>query len=171
MSIYVLRSDNLVKIGFSDDLRKRVGGIVSTVPVPVEFVGHMPGDREVEAHLHERFAAHRFSGEWFVETPGMRAVFEAILTPNMPELDSGPKAARRIASGIDVIGMSDRVRDTAVDRWPRLSHAQRVDQIADDLGWTRNRVKDLYYADSRIAIRSMEMDELNAWIASETVLS
>lgn len=169
MSIYVLRSDNLVKIGFSNGLRKRVGNIISMVPVPVEFVGHMPGDREVEAHLHERFASTRFSGEWFVETPEMRAAFDAILTPKIPEMEAKPKAPRRIVSGIDIKGMSEQVRDAVVDRYPRLSHAQRIDQIANDLGWNRNRVKDLYYAESRMALRSMEMEELNVWLATETV--
>lgn len=165
MSIYVLRSDNLIKIGFSDDLRKRVGAIISTVPVPVEFVGHMPGDREVEAHLHERFASTRFSGEWFVETPEMRVAFDALLTPNMPEQEAKPQAARRIAAGVDIASMSQQVRDKAADTYPRLSASERIDQIAKDLGWTRNRVKDLFYADSRIALRSMEMVELNGWLA------
>src|SRR5690606_37164476 len=84
MTIYVLRSDDLVKIGFTDDLHRRVQAIIAAVPVPVEFVGYMPGTREVEAHLHRQFAAHRFSGEWYVETPDMRRIFGGLLIQRLP---------------------------------------------------------------------------------------
>src|SRR6187551_1500485 len=84
MSIYVLRSDNLVKIGFSENLRNRVQSIIATIPVPVEFVGHMPGGRDFEAHLHEIFAESRFSGEWFVESDKMRSLFETLLIARLP---------------------------------------------------------------------------------------
>lgn len=171
MSIYVLRSDNLVKIGFTDNLRKRVREIIGAVPVPVEFVGHMPGDRDVEAHLHERFAATRFSGEWFVETPAMRAVFDTILTPQMPAPQSKAKERRRIASGAELGGITEILRDLAANQWPKCTHAQRIDALTEELGWTRNRVKDLYYSDSRVAVRSVEREELDTLIHTMGTLS
>lgn len=166
MSIYVLRSDNLIKIGFSDNLRQRVNGIISSVPVPVVFVGHMPGDKSVEAHFHERFAEHRFSGEWFVETPEMRAAFDAILTPRLPELPKREKAQRRIASNTNLETVRERIRTETANRWPLLTHAERLDKFAEEIGWTRNRVKDFYYADFRVAVRSYETEELNRWLAN-----
>lgn len=114
MSIYVLRSDNLVKIGFSEHLRNRVGAIISVVPLPVEFVGYMPGNRDVEKHLHEKFATSRFSGEWFVETPAMRVVFEALLTPHMPVITPREKVQKRTSG--ELAALSEELRKAAALR-------------------------------------------------------
>ena len=165
MSIYVLRSDNLVKVGFTDDLRQRVQSIIAAVPVPVEFVGHMPGGRDVEAHLHERFAAHRFSGEWFVETDQMRAVFETILTPRLPAAPETEKEKKRRGAVSELKATSARLRGTAEHLWPLLSQADRLSAVAEELEWTRSRVKDVFYADPRVAIRAHEQAELDAWFS------
>lgn len=163
MSIYVLRSDNLVKIGFSEGLRKRVQSIIGMVPVPVEFVGHMPGCREVEAHLHARFASTHFSGEWFVETPEMAAVFAAILTPNLPEIETD-RQKKRTAEASAKTELSESVRNACEAKWPSLSKAARVDALAADLGWNRGRAKDLYYSHTKMALRAFELQEIEAWL-------
>lgn len=162
MSIYVLRSDNLIKIGFSDDIRARVGSIVSGVPVPVEFVGHMPGGRDVEAHFHSLFDANRFSGEWFVETREMRVLFDALLIPKLPSppprRDSDPKRTSN-----EVAEVSESLRLSAAERWPADSHATRITNLANALGWNRSRVKDCYYRDPRVAMRAFEKEEVAAF--------
>jgi hypothetical protein len=161
MSIYVLRSDNLVKIGFSDDLRARVGAIISGTPVPVEFVGHMPGGREVEAHLHSIFGNDCFSGEWFVETREMRILFDALLIPRLPEIQRQERVKKRTVER--VLNVSESLRSAALEKWPADSHATRIDKIASELGWNRSRVKDCYYGDSRVALRSFEEDDVSAF--------
>lgn len=163
MSIYVLRSDNLVKIGFSDNLRKRVNSIISAIPVPVEFVGHMPGGREVEAHLHEVFKPTNFSGEWFVETPEMRSAFDVLLIQNLPELVRNERVKKR--SSERTAEIASALREIALEKWPADSHATRIDKLAAGLGWNRSRVKDCYYGDSRVALRSFEEDEVTAFRA------
>jgi hypothetical protein len=168
MSIYVLRSDNLVKIGFSDDLRHRVTAIISMVPVPVEFVGHMPGDREIEAHLHNRFQAHRFSGEWFVETKEMRLVFEVILTaslPDLPERERRDRLEQREAQK----SLSSAVQKAAKSLWPHKSAGQRVSALADNLGWKVSRAKDFYYGHERMALRGVEQKQIEKWLFSRRV--
>ncbi|MDW9574716.1 hypothetical protein GOB36_26690 [Sinorhizobium meliloti] len=165
MSIYVLRSDNLVKIGFSDNLRSRVRAIISSVPVPVEFVGHMPGGKEVEEHLHSIFAASRFSGEWFVESEEMRAVFETLLTPRLPDPER-PKQIKRSVEKTSTQQVSLNVRDAAAHKWPTKSKSEIVDALASDLGWSRTRTRDFYYADPRIALRAYEMAEVDKWLAA-----
>jgi hypothetical protein len=159
MSVYVLRSDNLIKIGFTDDLRARVGAIISGVPVAVEFVGHMPGDREVEAHFHNLFDAHRFSGEWFVETREMRALFDTLLIPNLPPRPT-PKLRGPKRTGDDVIDVAQTLRAVAAAQWQADSHSTRISNLAEALGWNRTRVKDCYYADKRVAVRAFEKDEI-----------
>jgi hypothetical protein len=167
MSIYVLRSDNLIKIGFSDNLRQRVQSIVGLVPVPVEFVGHMPGDREVEKHFHDLFAASHFSGEWFVETEQMRALFSTILIPRMPRPE-GALEVKRSAEKNSTQKISSRVRDEAAIRWPNKAKSDVVFELAIALGWSKTRTKDFYYADHRLALRAYEMKEVEAWLDQET---
>lgn len=164
MSIYVLRSDNLVKIGFSDDLRSRVQSVIAAVPVPVEFVGHMPGGREVEAHLHSVFASSLFAGEWFVETDEMRALFDTILIPKLSELVTAKQRKRTVQTQAQA-ELSARIREVAERQWPHLRKSDRVDALAADLGWNRGRTKDLYYADPRVALRDFERLEIDAWLA------
>jgi len=165
MSIYVLRSDNLMKIGFSDNLRNRVQSIISTVPVPVEFVGHMPGDREVEKHLHKIFAEQSFSGEWFVETEQMRDFFATILIPRLPPPEPAAQVKRTVerASTAD---LSEKVRQEAGYKWPTKSKAEIVIELAKDLGWSKTRAKDFYYADPRLALRAFELAEVDKWLQS-----
>lgn len=162
MTIYVLRSDNLVKIGFTENLRLRVRTIASGIPVAIEFVGYMPGDRAVERHLHDRFAATRFSGEWFVETPAMTACFDALLTAGLPEPERKPKAKKRRCNDSN-IHIKETLRDEAARRWPHLSHRDRVARTATELGWNMARVKDFYHGDSRAVIREAEAAELREW--------
>jgi hypothetical protein len=170
MSIYVLRSDNLVKIGFSDHLRKRLSQIVSSSPVPVEFVGHMPGDRELEAHIHSRFQSQHFSGEWFVENEQMRQMFAAILTPRLPELPKKQhrdRAAQREYQKSASFG----VQTAAKEKWPSLSAAERVSELAGALGWRLSRTKDLYYGADKMALRGLEQQQVDAWIRSARALT
>lgn len=170
MSIYVLRSDNLVKIGFSDNLRKRVRQIISTVPIPVEFVGHMPGDRDVEKHLHDIFAQSSFSGEWFVETEQMRSLFDTMLIPHLPEPEPTIQVKRRVERA-STAELSQKVKEEAGRRWPNMSKADIVIELAIALGWSKNRTKDFYYADPRVSLRAHEMGGLDAWLEAAAPLT
>lgn len=164
MSIYVLRSDNLLKIGFTDDIRGRVQSIISMIPVPVEFVGHMPGGREVEAHFHHIFRESRFSGEWFVETAEMRLAFEAILIPGLPSAPTD-KSAKRVAEIRKMSALSARIKDAAASRWPSLSKGERLSRFQSEIGWNKARAKDAFYAHPKMALRGFELEELEAWLS------
>lgn len=79
--IYFVRREGLIKIGTTTQLAKRVKAISrgSCMPNgmtigPVEVLATMPGDRNIEEHLHRRFAEVRFQGEWFHETPELLAL-------------------------------------------------------------------------------------------------
>jgi len=164
MSVYVLRSVNLIKIGYSENIRLRVGAIISSSPVPVEFVGHMPGDREVEAHLHAKFDAARFSGEWFVESPAMRDFFSILLTPGLPAIESKREQRRRMENGYQD-DVAERVRNAAKARWPHKTIADRIDSIAEETGWPRSRAKDVYYSHSKIRLRAFETPQIEEWLS------
>lgn len=167
MTIYVLRSDNLVKIGFSEDVSTRVRAIIASIPVPVEFVGHMPGGADVEKHLHDRFGSSRFSGEWFVETPAMAGVFDALLIKGLPQPSKPEKYGVRAKTEERLLSeICETLRGRSARKWPDSSHATRISLIANDLKWPRNRVKDLYYADPRVSVRQSERDAIDAWSSS-----
>lgn len=56
----------LVKIGFTDrDLDARLAALQIGSPVRLSLMLAIKGDRSVERHLHEVFAADRCHGEWF----------------------------------------------------------------------------------------------------------
>lgn len=70
--IYFVQRDNLVKIGTTINLEKRIKEIdrgssaISGMPVtPVKLLACFPGGREKERQLHRRFAALHVDGEWF----------------------------------------------------------------------------------------------------------
>lgn len=170
MTVYVLRSDNLVKIGFSENIVKRVGAIVSATPVPVEFVGYMPGGVEVEKHLHTIFSATRFSGEWFVETPSMRSLFEVLLIKGLPAAPVRTRISKRPEPGIDIASASAKLRERAAHRWPTHSHAERVAFSATELGWNISRCRDVYYAARRASLRAFEVQELERWASRRLAL-
>ncbi|XXX79291.1 GIY-YIG nuclease family protein [Sorangium sp. So ce134] len=71
-----------IKIGLSSDVQRRLVEIRKMVNGPVELLGTIEGDKEVELALHERFASDRLEGEWFCAS---EAVMAAI--PKQKEAD------------------------------------------------------------------------------------
>jgi len=155
----------LVKIGFSDQLKKRVASIISTSPVAVEFVGHMPGGREVEKHLHALFKAARFSGEWFVETEDMRVLFDSLLIKGMPSKQTKRESRRREDLGV-IQEIADGMRDASEKLWPNTPVGDRIRNLSSSLGWAHSRVVCIFYADPRTAVRAYELKEFETWVDS-----
>lgn len=167
MSIYVLRYGDLLKIGYSSNLATRVKSIMAGIPGDVSFVGHMPGEREMEAHLHQIFAAARFSGEWFKETEDLRRFCEIALLTDFPIPAERIYGARRVSSAKDTACTKDRIRSYALTEWPDATHAQRISNLSGALNWRPSRVKDFYYGDGRAVMRSIEASHLALLIAPE----
>lgn len=71
--VYFVRSylTGLVKIGTTNNLRRRLSTFRNSHPGRLEVLGTMAGGREVEQVIHRRFAAQRFDREWFTETPAL----------------------------------------------------------------------------------------------------
>jgi hypothetical protein len=162
MSVYFIRHEHLVKIGYSSNLRQRAAQIMGDIAGPAEFIGHMPGERDMEAHLHKVFAAQRFAGEWFFETDQIRA-FEAIaLDPVLPP-KSDPMVSfnRRLEANEATNEMQVRIRSLAARLWPEASHLDRKCHLQQTLGWTRRRVKSLYEGEQTANVRQVEADQIS----------
>lgn len=73
MSVYFAHADAYIKIGYSADPFSRVSTVTTNGTRPEDLprgadarlIGWIPGDRNVEAALHRRFAADHVFGEWF----------------------------------------------------------------------------------------------------------
>jgi len=69
--VYFLLSNNLIKIGFTIDVQKRISCIRTMSPSPVKLLGFMEGGRDKESALHKKFASTRMHGEWFKKTDSL----------------------------------------------------------------------------------------------------
>jgi hypothetical protein len=67
--IYFLRTEQGIKIGFSEDPGVRIGALKTGMASPIQGLVVMPGTMKMERELHRMFAIHRKSGEWFREAP------------------------------------------------------------------------------------------------------
>lgn len=65
--VYVVQcgSTNFLKIGYSENLQKRIESPQIGSPYPLQLLATWPGGWSLEQHLHRRFADLRQKGEWF----------------------------------------------------------------------------------------------------------
>nr|WP_278376632.1 GIY-YIG nuclease family protein [Brucella anthropi] len=63
--VYFARSLDLVKIGFSKSVPKRVRSIATACPTEIEVIKIIPGTNQTERYFHTHFAGYRQKGEWF----------------------------------------------------------------------------------------------------------
>lgn len=63
--VYFIGHGKLVKIGTARNVKKRLGALQCGSPVPLKVLCAIPGDRRLEADLHERWHEYRKEGEWF----------------------------------------------------------------------------------------------------------
>lgn len=64
--VYVVECGGYYKIGYSAySPRKRILTMQTGNPLPIRFIGAIPGSMINEAEWHEVFAAKRVRGEWF----------------------------------------------------------------------------------------------------------
>lgn len=75
--VYFVSYRQTVKIGTAKKPKKRFAELQCGSPVVLRMLGIMPGDKILEAELHERWAEHRYRGEWFHITPDIRAFIKA----------------------------------------------------------------------------------------------
>lgn len=86
--VYFARFDpGFVKIGYSADPVRRVGSLATSgntiFPAEVNrasgrLVKVIPGNRETERGLHERFSSHRDVGEFFVDCDPLSSFIESL---------------------------------------------------------------------------------------------
>ena len=65
--IYIISCGDLLKIGVTNDIDKRIKNLQTGNPKPLtlEFVQEKNNPYKVENYLHIRLQKHRIKGEWF----------------------------------------------------------------------------------------------------------
>lgn len=77
--VYFIAGAGLIKIGITTNLTSRFRCIRNSSPVPLELLGAVPGTTHMENRTHQKFEHLRRHGEWFDDTPELRAHIEAVL--------------------------------------------------------------------------------------------
>lgn len=70
--------DGPYKIGWSQDVHRRIGELQVANPKKLHLRGTLPGTRETESGFHERFKSAHVTGEWFQNTEGLREFVKSL---------------------------------------------------------------------------------------------
>ena len=78
--VYLIHGAGHHKIGIALDVKKRLKGIQTSCPFPVEILMTWKSENAlgVEQAMHRRFAQHRLKGEWFQLPAGVLAMLRGI---------------------------------------------------------------------------------------------
>lgn len=136
--VYVLgaRGVNVVKIGRTNNLERRLAAIQRMSPVLLTALWTHPGGKELERHLHKCFKDRRSHGEWF-------------------RFDSDP--VREIRAAVE-LRLKERDRNTSVDAGDpvaqiishlesipdpiaRLRELDRIDALRKE--WSRRHLQEI----------------------------
>jgi predicted DNA-binding transcriptional regulator AlpA len=63
--VYFVQLNNMIKIGFTDDLRQRMIQLMNDSPYQIKLLHSALGDRNLERSYHLQFAKLCVRGEWF----------------------------------------------------------------------------------------------------------
>lgn len=68
-----------IKIGCARSVQARLRGLRAMSPVPLRFLGAIPGYRREERLLHEKLHEYRLHSEWFSNTREVRAELAGLI--------------------------------------------------------------------------------------------
>jgi hypothetical protein len=62
-----------IKIGFATDTTARMSALQTASSVPLQYLGAVKGTMALERFYHKTFSYLRLHGEWFSDSPALRA--------------------------------------------------------------------------------------------------
>lgn len=65
MSVYFVKQDDFVKIGYATDFDKRLSSLQTASPHTLEALALIPGYKDVEKFFHDKFKHLKHRGEWY----------------------------------------------------------------------------------------------------------
>lgn len=161
MSFIYIVGDNTgrVKIGVTNNVRKRVSSLNTGRSTPLSVLGVMAGTIEQEKALHAKFNALHVRGEWFRRSPEIDEfvaqceVFDPVRHVVQPDArgrvhnEEAKVLLRELATPIKG---GEQVR----------AQITRVTEMLPT--WTRDKVRAAWYGDNRASVSSDEILELRA---------
>jgi Meiotically up-regulated gene 113 len=100
---------SLVKIGFTGgSIEERIHALQCGNPFRLCLIMALEGGKDLEQHLHRKFAASRCHGEWFYPTEDLRAFIRVCLGANLDAaLIETLNDLQRVSWQASVLGWSD----------------------------------------------------------------
>lgn len=177
MTVYfITRKDrqDMVKIGYSENLQVRLFAIATSFPEGIELLATVDGGREVEKAFHKAFERCRVEGEWFKRTREIDLVIRDLgITADFTQTVFTPKTSLK-ESG------SENDQDIARDLLIRIMHASPSITVSQSLAnaydllsatnpkWTRRRVRAIW---ERVANRIDHFEVRNLLEVIENIQS
>lgn len=156
--VYFIESptNNLVKIGVTDDPDHRFKTIRTMSPVPINLRGVIIGNKETESKLHARFAHLRSHGEWFRLDAELTAFIASESMPWTPERrkqyrwldDKKAKQERHFIGDSDLFQLEAAATALGI-------YARRVEVLIKELSIPFNVDKEGYVFFSRDGFRRL----------------
>ncbi len=69
--VYFVRASDMIKIGTSTNVSKRICALQTASPVRLDLLLVIPGSADLERELHRKHAKLRSHGEWFRAEPAL----------------------------------------------------------------------------------------------------
>lgn len=69
--VYFIRNGEAIKIGFTDNIKRRLAGLQTSSHTTLELIGSVSAGALDELSIHARFAHLRIRGEWFRAEPDL----------------------------------------------------------------------------------------------------
>lgn len=154
MAIYFIRVNEFVKVGHSTNPSARVQTLQTSNPYPVELLGVVPGDTEVEAALHKQLAHLRTNGEWFEDSPEVRDIISHLLAV-FPEYTPPPALPQTTTTPVKRIV----VRSDIPSDWRLLTQEHKQELAA----MTPSEIEETAGVHRRTALRWATWLSKNGW--------
>lgn len=78
--VYFIRCMEFVKIGSSENPKRRLASLGTMNPFDCTLLGIVEGGSILEFEIHEALAPHRHRGEWFHASPDVLALVDRLLS-------------------------------------------------------------------------------------------
>lgn len=108
-SVYFIKAAGpAIKIGFATNVAIRIASLQTSSHEPLTLLASVAGDRALEKSLHQQFKHLKLAGEWFKDTPELRARI-ADLTQERKQLPLSLPSAKHKRAEID--GVQELMRE------------------------------------------------------------
>ncbi|WP_313030430.1 GIY-YIG nuclease family protein [Brucella sp.] len=168
MTVYfITRKDrqDMVKIGYSDNLTVRLWALAASFPEGIELLATAEGGREVEKVFHKLFDICRVEGEWFKRTRELdKAIAGLGISPEFPQKDFVPKT---ITEGNGTENDQEIARNlliTIMQSTPSISVGKSLYDAYEYLSavnpqWSQRRVRAIFHREAN-SIQHFEVRNL-----------